>query len=100
MKRIAIILLTGLLAGAMGTAMAGDAAAGKALAKKCKGCHGKKGEGRGKNPKLAGQSADELVKDLHAFKDGSRKNKMMQRMVKKLSDDDMENLAAYFAGMK
>lgn len=101
MKKIAIAIFAALLATAMGTASAsGDVANGAKLAKKCAGCHGKKGEGKGKNPKLAGQPADELLADLKAYKDGTRKNKMMKRAVKKLSEGDMADLAAYYSGLK
>ena len=100
MKKIASANLTAVLATAMGTAMAGDAAHGAKLAKKCAGCHGKKGEGRGKNPKIAGLSVDDIVTDLQAYKDGTKKNSMMRGVSKKLSEGDMADRDAYYNGLK
>ena len=80
------------------TLAAGDAAAGKAKAAVCSACHG--ADGNSTNPlwpKLAGQHADYLVKQLKAFKSGERKDPSMSPMATPLSDADMANLAAYYA---
>lgn len=80
------------------TLAAGDAAAGKAKAAVCSACHG--ADGNSTNPlwpKLAGQHADYLVKQLKAFKSGERKDPSMGPMATPLSDADMANLAAYYA---
>ncbi len=80
---------------------AGDAAAGKAKAAVCAGCHGAAGiSATGMWPNLAGQKAAYLVKQLKAFKDGTRKDPTMAPMAAPLSDEDMVNLAAYFASLK
>ncbi|PCJ90879.1 MAG: cytochrome C [Porticoccaceae bacterium] len=80
---------------------AGDAAAGKAKAVTCAGCHGAVGiSGNDLWPNLAGQKAGYLAKQIKAFRDGQRNDPMMSSMVKTLSDQDAENLAAYYAGMK
>ncbi len=77
---------------------AGDAAAGKAASATCAGCHGADGNSVNPEwPKLAGQGAPYLVKELHNFKNGKRKNATMAPMAMGLSDLDMENLAAYFS---
>jgi cytochrome c553 len=79
---------------------AGDAAAGKAKAALCAACHG--AEGISPNdlwPNLAGQKQGYLIKQIKAFKDGSRKDPMMAPMVATLSDDDIANVAAYFSGL-
>jgi len=77
---------------------AGDAAAGKAASATCAGCHGPDGNSVNPEwPKLAGQGVPYLVKQLHDFKDGDRKNPTMAPMAMGLSDQDMENLAAYFS---
>ena len=79
---------------------AGDAAAGKAKAALCAACHG--AEGISPNdlwPNLAGQKQGYLIKQIKAFKDGSRKDPMMSPMVATLSDDDIANVAAYFSGL-
>src|SRR3954452_13410839 len=87
--------------GILGTAnAAGDAAAGKAKAAMCVGCHGEKGEGVAPNPALAGKSEAEQVKALKDYKSGTRANPVMSGMAATLSDQDMENVAAYFAAQK
>ncbi|MCP4410151.1 MAG: cytochrome c [Gammaproteobacteria bacterium] len=78
----------------------GDAAAGKAKAMTCAGCHGAKGVSSNPLwPNLAGQKDAYLVKQIKAFRDGGRKDPMMAPMVKALSDSDIENLAAYYSGL-
>lgn len=80
---------------------AGDAAAGKAKAQVCFSCHGVNGAGPANPawPKLAGQHAKYIAKQLADFKKGTnRKNPLMAGQVASLSADDMANLAAFFAG--
>ncbi len=80
---------------------AGDAAAGKAKAATCAGCHGANGISAVPTyPNLAGQKDAYLVKQMKAFKDNSRKDPTMNAMAAALSDADMANIAAYYAGMK
>ncbi len=80
---------------------AGDAAAGKTKAATCAGCHGADGNSPAPNfPKLAGQHASYILKQLQDFKSGKRKDATMTAMVAPLSDQDMENLAAYFSSQK
>ncbi len=80
---------------------AGDAAAGKAKAGVCAGCHGAAGiSATGMWPNLAGQKAAYTIKQLKAFKDGTRKDPTMSPMATPLSDEDMVNLAAYYASLK
>ena len=77
---------------------AADAAAGKAKSATCVACHG--ADGNSVNPiwpKLAGQHAAYLEKQIKDFRDGRRKDPMMSAMVATLSDEDIANLAAYFA---
>ncbi len=81
-------------------AQAGDAAAGKAKSGKCASCHGPTGAGSGGNPPLAGKDAAALEKAMKAFRDGSRKNPMMNMVMKGMSDADIADLAAYFAAQK
>ncbi len=80
---------------------AGDAAAGKAKAGMCAACHGANGVSAvPMYPNLAGQKEAYLVKQLKAFKAGTRKDPVMGPMAAPLSDDDMANLAAYFSSLK
>jgi cytochrome c553 len=101
MKRTLLTIgLLGLLA-IIGTAQAaGDAAAGKAKSGPCVGCHGANGEGSSSNPPLAGKSEDALVQALQEYKSGKRSNAIMKSLASKLSDQDMTNLAAYYASLK
>lgn len=67
----------------------------------CVACHGADGNSPlAANPNLAGQHARYLYKQLSDYKAGRRKNPVMAGMVASLSDADMRNLAAYFAGQK
>ncbi len=77
----------------------GDAAAGQQKSMICAACHGAKGISTVAIwPNLAGQHASYLVKQLKAFKAGKdRSNPSMAPMVANLSEQDMEDLAAYFA---
>lgn len=79
---------------------AGDAAAGQALQNKCSGCHGANGEGKGPNPPLAGMDYDKHVAAMEEYKSGARDHKMMQMLVKKMSDKEIADLAAYYASLK
>jgi len=79
---------------------AGDAAAGKVKAAMCFACHGDKGQGFAPNPALAGKSEADQVKALKDYKSGARPNPLMSGMAATLSDQDMENVAAYFASQK
>ncbi len=67
----------------------------------CAACHGKNGMGtQPKYPHLAGQQKVYMVTQLKAFKAGERKNPEMQPMAAMLSDADMEELSAYYSGLK
>jgi cytochrome c553 len=82
-------------------ASAADAAAGEQKAAACAGCHGPKGVSNNVQwPNLAAQQSAYLVNQLKAFKDGSRANPMMQSLVASLTDDDINNLAAYFSSQQ
>jgi cytochrome c553 len=96
-------ILLGLVAGAVlfaATANAGDAAIGKAKSAACIACHGSAGISPTPIwPNLAGQKEQYLVAQLKAFKEGTRQNAQMAPMVASLSDEDMANLAAYYASL-
>lgn len=80
---------------------AGDVATGKSKSAPCAACHGP--DGNSTNPlwpKLAGQHAAYLVKQLKAFKSGERKDPLMTPMAAGLSEQDMKDLAAYYAKQK
>ena len=80
---------------------AADIAAGKAkVIFSCADCHGLAGVSVVDNfPNLAGQKELYLVTQLKAFRAGKRKNIEMNLIAKNLSDADIANVAAYFAGL-
>ena len=96
-KPVAVAAFICALAPAM-PAQAGDAAAGKTKAVVCSACHGL--DGNSINPlwpKLAGQHAAYLVKQMKAFRSGERNDPVMAPMAVPLSDADIDDLAAFYA---
>ena len=82
----------------MGAFAEGDAAHGKTLTTVCQACHGPDGNSAsGAFPKLAGQNPSYLVKQMHDIKSGARQVAPMTGMLDNMSDQDIEDLAAYFA---
>lgn len=80
---------------------AGDPAAGKQKAQVCAACHGADGNSPSPQfPTLAGQHAGYIVHALTAYQTGDRKNPIMQPMAAPLSEQDKEDLAAYFESQK
>lgn len=76
----------------------GNATAGQAKAAVCAACHGADGNSVSPQfPKLAGQNAPYIVQELQRFKSGYRKNVIMSGMTASLSEQDMQNLAAWFS---
>jgi len=102
MKRQILTVLSAVaLVAASNVVSAADAAAGKAKAAMCAGCHGPKGISMAPMyPNLAGQKEAYLATQIKAFRDGTRVNAVMAPMVKGLTDADADNLAAYFSGLK
>lgn len=101
MKKVVLSAAAIALASTLGSAVAGDVAAGKAKSATCAGCHGAEGVSAvPMYPNLAGQKEQYLVKQLKAFRDGSRTDPTMSAMAKPLSDADIDNLAAYYASLK
>lgn len=77
----------------------GDATAGQTKAAACGACHGADGNSMAPTfPRLAGQGAKYIYKQLQDFKAGRRNDASMQGMALPLSDQDMADLAAYYAG--
>jgi len=102
MNRIPLtaVIVVGLL-GVVGTAhAAGDVQAGKAKAATCVACHGANGQGIAPNPALAGKKEDQLIQAMKDYKSGKRDNAIMKGLVSSLSEQDIVNLAAYYASLK
>jgi cytochrome c553 len=79
----------------------GDAERGEVLAETCKGCHGIPGYFNASPayhvPKLGGQNADYIEVALQGYRRGSRGHDTMQAQASSLSDQDIADVAAYFA---
>lgn len=94
------ILVLSLLGPAGGARAAGDVAAGKQKAQQCAVCHGLDGLAKRPDaPHLAGESELYLIKQLKAFRSGERQNEMMSIIAEALSDQDMADLAAWYAAI-
>ncbi|RDV24768.1 cytochrome c4 [Alteromonas aestuariivivens] len=107
MKKLCLLVCMSL--GLSATAVAnGDPDAGKAKSAVCAACHNVDGNSAiDMNPKLAGQHANYIVKQLKEFKLASqtggeegRNNAVMNGMAAPLSEQDMEDLAAYFSSQE
>ena len=109
MKKIALSLtiLLGTLSASNATAFDGDVNAGKEKSATCAACHGPDGNAPVNiYPKIAGQHADYIYKQLQEFKLGmtsggkeGRMDPVMSGMAMPLSDQDMKDLAAYFSSL-
>ena len=78
----------------------GDAQAGATKAAVCAACHGQNGISVNPLwPSLAGQQEAYLAKQIRAFRDGERTDVSMQPFVANLTDQDVEDLAAFYAGL-
>ena len=105
MKNYAIASLVLLAAASSSAFGAGDAVAGKSKTSMCVGCHGIPGyrtvyPETYQVPKLGGQHAAYLVDALKAYKTGDRKHATMRAIARSLSEQDMNDLAAYYAEAK
>jgi len=83
-------------------AVAGDATNGRLLAYTCMGCHGIEGYRNAypsyRVPKLGGQHEEYLVAALTAYRNAKRPHPTMQAHGANLSEQDIEDVAAYFQG--
>ncbi len=92
---LAALVLLGLVSNVYA---AGDATAGKEKAMMCTACHGMDGNSPSPIwPKLAGQHATFISKQLADFKSGTRQDPTMNGMAAALTDQDMADIAAFFA---
>ncbi len=102
MKRLSAPLLVALLLVSGAANAAGDVEAGRTKAAACAACHGPDGNAGidPQYPRLAGQYRDYIVKALHEYKAGDRKNPIMAGFAGTLSDADIEDVAAYFSSLE
>jgi cytochrome c553 len=98
-KTTSLPALLALISAASGNAFAaGDATSGKSKATACGACHGVTGISTNDAwPSLAGQKQAYLVTQMKAFRDGTRTDPLMNPLAKPLSDQDIQDLAAYFS---
>ena len=79
-------------------AASGDAEVGRKKSEPCKACHGEGGiSATGDFPNLAGQHPDYLAAAIGHYKNGKRKNPIMQGQVANLSQKDILDLTAYYS---
>lgn len=98
LQRLAFSIVFSGLAFSSSVLAEGSAEEGQAKAGTCVACHGVNGNSANPEwPTLAGQSGPYIIKQLKAFKSGERQNPLMTPMAQPLSDDDMEDLAAYYS---
>ena len=96
-SRALTLLLLGLLGACGAWAQADEARAKKIVMGSCFICHGAEGESSSEIfPRLAGQHAQYIAKQLENFKSGKRKSTAMADMVAKLTSEDMQALGRYF----
>jgi cytochrome c553 len=92
---VCLLVATGEVCGA------GDVKAGRAKALMCQACHGLDGLSKTPDaPNIAGQTEPYIVAQLQAYKSGARKNDAMSVVAPSLSDNDVEDLAAYFSAIE
>ncbi len=100
MKRLILILLVQVVFAASAIAGGGNAAAGKEKSQTCVACHGEAGMSAVATfPNIAGQYEDYLYVALTDYKSGSRNNPIMSGIVAALNEQDMKDLAAYYASL-
>jgi cytochrome c553 len=98
---VALVGAAALFVIASGNARAGDAKAGRAKAQLCQACHGVDGLSKVPDaPNLAGQVEGYLATQLRAFKSGARKSEAMTLVAAQLSDQDIDNLAAWYSSIE
>jgi cytochrome c553 len=82
---------------------AGDKANGRTLVYTCNGCHGVPGTNNAYPqypvPKLAGQNEQYIINALHEYKSGDRKHPTMVAQAQSLSDQEIEDIAAYLSSL-
>ena len=92
---------TVLVLGFSGPVLAGDPDRGKEKSLSCQACHGADGNSPVPMfPIIAGQHQDYLLHSMRSYRTGERTNPIMVAIVQPLSDQDLEDLAAYYSRQK
>jgi len=102
-KRIGFFLALVVLMTATAAEAAGDAEKGKIKAFTCTGCHGIPGYNNVNPiyhvPRVGGQNAEYIENALKGYRSGERQHPTMSVQAKSLSDEDIQNIAAYFSSV-
>ncbi|MBW8312177.1 MAG: cytochrome c [Rhizobium sp.] len=101
-RTIAALSLLALATPALAAAPKGNVAAGQEKSKTCAACHGPTGNESldATYPKLAGQYPEYLAKALRDYKSGERPNAVMAGFAGALSEEDIDDLSAYFGAQE
>ena len=103
LKKFLSAVLPAIFLSATGYAQQADLDEGRVIAFSCLGCHGIPFQTNVYPtyfvPKIKGQSAGYIESALRAYRDGSRMHATMQAQANTLSDEDIQNVAAYFAAL-
>lgn len=99
-RNLSILALAALAFSSGASAAPGNAEAGKTKSAPCAACHGPDGNGTDPQyPRLAGQYRDYLEQALKEYRNGKRTNAIMSGFATSLSEQDIADLAAYFASL-
>lgn len=99
MKVLLIASLIALVCSQASADAGGDPEYGEYLSGECTSCHQTSGEGDG-IPSITNWPAEKFVTAMHAYKDGIRAHPVMQMIARRLSNEEIAALAAYFAGIE
>jgi cytochrome c553 len=100
MSSPALLLAAAVAVLASGASRAQDATLGRNLAATCANCHGTQGSARGVMKVLAGRPAEQIVGAMAGYKSGAQAATVMQQIAKGYTDEQIQQLAAYFAAQR
>jgi cytochrome c553 len=102
MRTAALAVALGALTGSTGAAaMPGAVAAGERKAAACTTCHGREGMASlPEAPNLAGQNTAYFERALKEYRSGTRRHEVMSVAARGLTDEDIRDLAAYYAAFR
>lgn len=102
LRTFATIALLAVAAPALAAGPKGNVAAGQEKARTCAACHGATGNESLDDtyPKLAGQHPEYLARALQEYRSGKRKNAIMAGFAAGLSDEDIDDLSAFYAAQE
>lgn len=93
------LIIVSAIFSACSTSVGGDIAAGQKKSSACSSCHGVNGRGVDDNPPLAGINAEDLIALMQAYKTGGNTEPIMTLFMQAISDEDIANLAVYYASL-